>query len=129
MAIAACHTLRPLPSTQLNTNSEPRLWVTRADHSTLVLDEPRVQGDTLSGVIHGEARRLPLSDAIAIRARRPAPVRTAVVVALSGAFLLGGMIYMEHRPDVGDAQTCETGRFGDLPLPCCQVQANPTGPC
>ena len=70
-----------------------------------------------------------LSDAIAIRARHPAPVQTAVVVALSAAFLLGGVIYMEHIPDVGNAETCETGRFGDLPVPCCQIQSNPTGPC
>jgi hypothetical protein len=70
-----------------------------------------------------------LSDAIAIRARRPAPLRTAVVVVASSAFLLGGLIYMEHRPDVGNATTCETGFFGDLPVPCCQVQSDPMGPC
>lgn len=129
IAIAACHTLTPVPASQVTPTSEPRVWVTRADHSTIVLDDPRIQGDTLAGLVHGESRRVPLSDAVTIKARRPAPVRTAVVVVLSSAFLLGGMYYMEHRPDVGDAQTCETGRFGDLPLPCCQVQANPMGPC
>jgi hypothetical protein len=128
-AIAACHTLRPVAATQVRMTSEPRLWVTRADHSTIVLDDPRVHGDTLSGVNRGEPHRVALSDAIAIRARRSAPLRTAIVVAASGAFLLGGIIYMEHIPDVGDATTCETGRFGDLPVPCCQVQSNPSGPC
>jgi hypothetical protein len=129
MSIAACHTLRPVAAAQVRTTSEPRLWVTRADHSTLVLDDPRVHGDTLSGVMRGEARRVALSDAIAIRVRRSAPLRTAVVVVASSALLLGGLMYMEHLPDVGDATTCETGRFGDLPVPCCQVQANPSGPC
>jgi hypothetical protein len=128
-AIAGCHTLRPVAAAQVKTTSEPRLWVTRADHSTIVLDDPRVHGDTPSGVSRGEARRVALLHAIAIRARRSAPVRTAVVVVASGAFLLGGIIYMEHIPDVGDATTCETGRFGDLPVPCCQVQADPSGPC
>jgi hypothetical protein len=129
VTVAACTTLRPLPASQVNATSEPRLWVTRADHSTIVLEEASVHGDTLSGVVHGEAHRVALSDAIAIRTRHPAPVRTAVVVALSGAFLLGGVIYMEHIPDVGNAETCETGRFGDLPVPCCQIQSNPAGPC
>jgi len=128
--LAACHTLRPVSAAELNPTTDPRVWVTRADHSTIVLDEPQVDGDTLRGLIHGESHRVPLSDAISIRVQRNAPVRTAAVVALGGAFLLGGMYYMEHQPDVNaSAQTCETGRFGDLPVPCCQLEAMPTTPC
>jgi hypothetical protein len=129
LAIGACHTLAPVPPAELSQTSEPRLWVTQADHSTIVFESPSVQADTLYGVVRGQARRVALADAVEIRAQRAAPVRTAMVVAATGAVLIGGMMYMEHLPDVGDATTCETGRFGDLPVPCCQVQANPQGPC
>ena len=129
-SLGGCHTLRAVSATELNPMTDPQVWVTQADHKTIVLDEPRVVGDTLSGLIHGESHRVPLSDAVSLRVKRNAPVRTAAIVAISGAVLLGGMYYMEHQPDVNaSAQTCETGRFGDLPVPCCQLEAMPTTPC
>jgi len=130
LALVACHTLQPVSATELNPTTDPQVWVTQADHSTIVLDEPRVVGDTLNGLIHGESHRVPLSDGVSLRVKRNAPIRTAAVVAISGAVLLGGMYYMEHQPDVNaSAQTCETGRFGDLPVPCCQLEAMPSTPC
>ncbi|HUK21112.1 MAG TPA: hypothetical protein VLV45_06090 [Gemmatimonadales bacterium] len=130
LGLAGCHTLRPISAVELNSTTDPQVWVTQADHPTIVLDEPRVVGDTLSGLIHGEPHRVALSDAVSLRVKRNAPIRTAAVVAISGAVLLGGMYYMEHQPDVNaSAQTCETGRFGDLPVPCCQLEAMPSTPC
>jgi len=80
-------------------NPLPRVWVTRADHSTLVFDAPRVSGDSLIGTVSGFPERLPFSDVTALRVRESAPDRTAAVVFLgaTGVFALA-MYVVDHHP-------------------------------
>jgi hypothetical protein len=95
--------------------------------------EPQLEGDTVVGMVDGEPERIPLAETTAIRAREPAPLRTAAVVILAGAATFGGLWYMEHRPDVGDAQVCTNGVLdmgvspGSQYIPCCLVLG--TNPC
>ena len=122
---AACHTMQPVPMDELLSNSINPIWVTRADHSTVIIHAPVVKGDTLQGFVDGEFREMPLSQATTIQTRRPAPARTAAVAAAVGGLTLASFLYFGNRSYVGgNAQTCETGIFGDLPLPCCKVQVN-----
>jgi hypothetical protein len=119
---AACHQMRPLPSTHLNPADLPqRIWVTTPDHSTVTLDAPRINGDTLAGWVAGDYREMPLSDAIAIQTRERAPARTAVLATVTSVAMVGAFIYLEGRRDVGTAQVC-LNASANMPMPytpCC----------
>jgi len=122
---AACHTMRPVAMQQLLSSSVNPIWVTRPDHSVIIIHAPAVRGDTLAGFVDGAFREMPLADAKVIRTREPAPAKTAAVAAAAGAVALGSFLYFGNRSYVGgNAQTCETGIFGDLPVACCRVQVN-----
>jgi hypothetical protein len=67
-----------------------RVWVTRADHATVVFDFARVSADSLIGIVNGTPQRLPLSEAIVLRAREAVPDRTAALVF--GAVVAAGAV-------------------------------------
>ena len=122
---AACHTMKPVQMDQLMANDFNPIWVTRPDKSIVIIHAPAVHGDTLAGFIDGQFHEMPLAQATDIRTRAPAPGRTAVVAATASAVLLGSFLYFGNRSYVGgNAQTCSTGIFGDLPVACCRVQLN-----
>ena len=134
MATAACHTMSPMTREQLSAGSPPpRVWVTAADHATVRIDAPELNGDTLTGIVNGEPERFLLTSVVSIRAPRPAPARTAIVALVVGGATFAGLWYMEHRPDVGDAQICTNGVLdmgvapGSQYIPCCIIEN--TTPC
>jgi len=128
--LANCHSVRPVQPADLSARASlQRVWVTRSDRSTVVLDEPRLAGDTLTGLTNGEPQSIPLSDATVIRSRQPAPGRTVMLAILAGAATLGTLFYLEHRPDVGNAAFCGAA-IGSRPNPfgnCCLLED--TTPC
>jgi len=80
--LVACTTVRAVQPADLSPSQPPtRVWVTYADHTTVVLDSARVSGDTLIGSVNGEPERIPLSAATFLRARRSSPERTAALWA------------------------------------------------
>jgi hypothetical protein len=117
--------MRPLPPSQLNPADLPqRIWVTTPDRTTLMLDAPRLTGDTLAGWVAGDYREMPLSDAVAIHFRERAPARTAVLVTATSVAMVGAFIYLESRRDVGTAQVC-LNASANMPMPytpCCLAQ-------
>jgi hypothetical protein len=123
--LGACHSMRPLPPAQLNSADLPaRIWVTGTDHATVRLDAPRIMGDTLAGFVRGEFREMRLFETTAIRARTPAPGRTAVLGVFTGVVTLGAFLYMESRRDVGNGQIC-LNALDQRPMPftpCCVAQ-------
>jgi len=117
---AACYTMRPIQPNQLgSSHGLPRVWVTHVDKTISVFDAPLLDGDTLTGLVLGEPERMPLSDAVSIRQRSVARVRTAAVAVAASAALMGAFFYMESRPDVGDVHTCSYSILGTLVNPCC----------
>ena len=83
---AACTTLHTVQPADLSAPNPPaRLWVTRADHTTVVFDYVRLCGDSLLGIVDGRPQRLSLSEATVLRVREPAPDRTAKLVFLGVA--------------------------------------------
>jgi hypothetical protein len=132
--LAACHTLRPVPPGQLSGPNPPsRVWVTGSDRATVQVQDPELNGDTLTGIVNGEPERFPLDQVVTMEARHQDPARTAVVALAVGGLTFWGLWYMEHRPDVGDAQVCTNGvlDMGVIPgsqyIPCCQITN--TTPC
>jgi len=116
--LAACHTMRPVATSDLTSTTIDRVWVTRTDYSMLIFSAPHVTGDTFAGFVEGVYREMLLSDTRAVEQRVTAPGRTTALSVGIGAVVLSGMIYMANRNYVGDGQTCYAGYNGII-VPCC----------
>jgi hypothetical protein len=82
------------------TNRPDRVWVTRTDESTLAVDQPRVNGDSLFGIVDGTPERISLADVRGLRAERVSLTRTAgLLVAMSG--VTAAVVYYAVTRDVG----------------------------
>ncbi len=127
--LAACHTTQLLRPAELSVvpGTEP-VWVTRADHSTVLVHAPEVNHDTLSGFVAGAYQEMPVSDVVTIRARHRALARTALLVSTIGSATFATLVYFGNRKYVGgNAQTCTTGLPDENVAPCCRVL--PNTPC
>jgi hypothetical protein len=115
---SACHTMQPVSPSELTAGAIGAVWVTRSDRSMVVLQAPRVTGDTLAGFVDGAFREMPLSQATKLTVEKAARTRTLVLGVTTGVTLLGAFVYMANRSYVGDGQTCYTPKDGDV-VPCC----------
>ena len=96
--LAACTTVRTVERAELSPpNPLTRVLVTRADHSTVVVDYPRVSADSLIGVVSGWPERLPLSEVALLRVREPSPERTAGLVFVGAAGVLAFALYLVDK--------------------------------
>jgi hypothetical protein len=77
------------PAAYLQSNSPKRIWVTLTNGDAMVIDAPRVYGDSLLGFTQGAQGReevwLPLSDLQEVRTRRSSGGRTALMAGAIGA--------------------------------------------
>jgi hypothetical protein len=110
--------MKPIEPTQLTSTSVSRIWVTESDRTTVVLDAPRIDGDTLAGFVDGQYREMLLSETQGIKALAPAPGKTAAVGVAVGVAALSLFVYLANRSYVGDGQTCYIPKTGDV-VPCC----------
>jgi hypothetical protein len=96
----ACTTLHTVPPADLKPRDPlARLWVTRADHSVVIFDSARVSADSLVGMVNGESRRIPLSEAAVIRTREQSDTRTsALVLAVGGAAAVVTVYLLNQNP-------------------------------
>lgn len=117
--------MRPLESARLNPADLPqRIWVTDSDHSTVILDAPKINGDTIVGWVAGDYREIPLARVASLRTRERARTRTAVAVTATTVAMLGAFMYLESRRDVGTAPVC-LNAAANVPAPftpCCLNQ-------
>jgi hypothetical protein len=81
--LTACSTLQPVATPQqfIPAAQPDRVWVTQSDNSTLMLEAPRLLGDTLVGFVGGRYQEVLLSQMRWVGVRQPAPRRTTVLVA------------------------------------------------
>src|SRR5437016_5195738 len=102
---AGCTTLRPVnPREYLATPRPEGIQVVSANGSTFLMQNPQLIGDdTLVGEVQGGALRLPLSDVRTVRASRPAPVRTSLLIGSSAVLL--SIVAWTERPN---SDTCMT---------------------
>ena len=93
-AVLGCTTFGPVrPRDFITAQRPPQVWVWRADSSVMLVRGPHFLGttDTLVGLVEGGYREIPLSDVLQVKANRPAPKLTAILV-------VGGIVAV-----VGDA--------------------------
>ena len=91
-----CASVQPVPVATLRAAPLPaRIWVTKTDHRTIVLDRPELRGDTLVGLVSDKPERLLLSETLAIGAEEPSGVRTAALfVLVAGALVAVDAVMM-----------------------------------
>ena len=92
-SIVSCTTLKPVAdaNTYLSASRPSQVWV-QTGNRTVLLEGPRLLGDTLVGFVEGEYREFMPGEVRGVHVRRPASGRTALLVsgmAVIGATLLG----------------------------------------
>jgi hypothetical protein len=121
LAQLACTTAPRLlesPRPLLQANPPKRIWVTLASGDQMIIDNPRVYGDTLLGFAQRAAGTreevwLPLSDLQEVRARQHSGSRTALMGAGIGAAV--GLVLLlfpkgsggNPRPCTNEGEPCE----------------------
>lgn len=80
-ASAGCFTMKPTTLTDLGAAPSARVWVTRADQSTVIVYGPRVVENRLVGYVNNQYLEMPVTDVTLVVARRMAPGRTGAMVA------------------------------------------------
>ena len=91
----ACSTMRPVAAPQQFIPAErpTRVWVTTNDNASMMIEGPRLLGDTLVGFVGGRYEEILLPQTRWIGVRQPAPKRTAFLIA--GTVVLGaGLLYL-----------------------------------
>jgi hypothetical protein len=124
---SACYTLHPLPSGDVQVlQPRDRLWVTRADHSTVAISAPQLMGDTVFGMVNGVREHFLLSDTVRVGTRELAPARTAAVVLASAAGV-GAFVYLNFA----FLRSLDYTPPGKSPVafPDCYCSANPACGC
>lgn len=94
-SLVSCTTLKPVAdaNTYLAGSRPSQVWV-RTEKQTLMLEGPRLLGDTLVGFVDGEYREFLPGEVRGVDVRKPARGRTAVLVSglvVVGAFLIGAL--------------------------------------
>ena len=95
LGAGACSTMRPVaaPMQFIPAERPSRVWVTTNDNARMMVEGPRLLGDTLVGFVGGRYEEILLPNTRWIGVRQPAPKRTAFVIA--GSVVLGAtLIYL-----------------------------------
>lgn len=93
VVLSACYSMRPLERSQLRANPDlQRIWVTRSDRSTVIVEHPEVIGDTLQGRVGGQHERIPLADVTTMRTRSLSGSKTRNLVLAIAVVGAGGTV-------------------------------------
>ena len=112
LAGAGCSTMKPRTLDQVQALGPDRVWVTNSDQSVVLLDEPRVRGDTLLGYIGRQRTKLPSAEIQELRVRTPDHTRTML---LAGGLVVafGGVLFTVSGSGPSRVQTPLPGGSGD----------------
>jgi hypothetical protein len=114
LAVGACKTVGVV-STQYIEAHKPRLvWATFNDGSVVPIAGAVATDDSLSGFVKGQWVDYPMKNVKQVVSRRPAPVRTALLVAGLGVGTLATAIVLagSTQPDPTDLANPNDDRLG-----------------
>jgi len=92
----ACHTISPVatPESYIAAERPTRLWVTRRDQTRVLVEAPKMKGDSLLGFVDNRYQVVGrLQDLQTVEARHPAQRRTALLVG-GLAVGVGGLVVL-----------------------------------
>jgi hypothetical protein len=119
LAQGACLTPpRPESALYLRSESPKRIWVSLANGEEMVIDGPKVYGDSLLGFTQkGETKEevwLPLSDLTEVRTRHVSGPRTALLGGLIAAGVIAGVVMIpaaageRDKSCMNEGEPCES---------------------
>ena len=117
--LTAPHTVGLTPSSYLAVNNPGRAWFVMNDDHEVILEGPRVIGDTAWGVVEGQQVAIRMADVKDIRVQRMAVVRTLAIPAVLVAGAVGGVVLVKSTKPTIDPFN---GDSHDQP------DSNPNGP-
>ncbi len=96
-ALAACKTVAPIdsPYSSYIQNKQPTtVWVTRANHSVVKMDGPRVFKDTLVGAVQGQYTEIAMSDVQHMSAMKDDKTKTILAATAGGLVTVGALVWI-----------------------------------
>jgi len=116
---AACTNVRTVQPADLSpANAPTRVWVTRADRSTVVFDSANVRGDSLIGIANGQPQRVALSETTVLRAEEVSEARTLALVAL-GVGAVAMAVHLMESNNASPIVACAQASLCMSGTPCC----------
>ena len=114
---AACTSVRPIhPTTYLEVNAPPVVWVTYNDNKVVSVNEPEVRRDTLRGTLEGARVKIPLADIQTVQAKVHDGGKTALLVGTIGvaavSALYVGLISQSGSSNGGEVVYCGVDKRG-----------------
>ncbi len=112
----ACTTVVPVrdaPGAYVTARAPGMVWITKADSSVVQLAAPKILGVTLTGFVGADYIELPLSSVQSMRARQPAPKRTALLVG-GAALAAAGAVAAFLSSSANSTQTTDCARLNGV---------------
>ena len=94
LASAACTTMKPVTLDQMTVLGPEKAWVVEHDQSVVLMYEPKIVRDTLTGYVGRYREKMPSARVKEVRVQTKAPTRTALLVGGIAAGLAGFLVYV-----------------------------------
>lgn len=94
LASAACTTTKSVTLDQMTLLGPAKAWVTEHDRSVVLMYEPKIVGDTLTGYVGRYREKMPSAGVKDVRVQSTAPLRTALLVGGIAVGFAGFLVYV-----------------------------------
>ncbi len=91
LACSSWKTVEVSPVQVISEEQPSKVRLTLTDGSTVVLEQPVVSGDTLTGVGEGEQVTIPVSDVTHVAVRKTSAGKTIALGVLAGGVIVGAL--------------------------------------
>ena len=110
--LTACTTMGPVanPREFIPIKRPREVWLTRGDGTVLLMYRPKLQGDSIWGVVRGEGERgIARNDIQQINAAVPSPDKTRLAIVAGGVVFLGllGAAWAIASPNPAPPSYCD----------------------
>lgn len=118
--VGACTSVRHIqPTTYLEDNAPPVVWVTYPNNTVVAVAEPVVKRDTLRGVLQGERVKIPLGEIRSVQAKVPDHTKTALLLTAMGVVAVSTLYVGFISKSKGEGLNgCGTDGYGDVIQEC-----------
>ncbi|HUL50931.1 MAG TPA: hypothetical protein VLT79_13010 [Gemmatimonadales bacterium] len=105
LAFAACKSVAPVDSpysTYIKNKQPTTVWVTRANHTVVKVDGPRIFNDTLVGAVQGQYTEIAMSDVAHMSAIKDDKTKTILAATAGGLVTVGALVWIFQGQGSGD---------------------------
>jgi hypothetical protein len=104
LAGTGCYTMKPVTMDDLSMARTKRVWVTRPDQSTVIINDAQIFRGKLAGFVDGKYQELPPDHLQQMKVRKLSTARTVGLITLVAA--VGTTVAVMMSGDEGDFDPC-----------------------